>query len=130
MRLQPAVESAYGSGIRCNPQGVEPDAAGLSCGCNHDLDSKRNGEAIMQIFVDADALMRDFRNYGSRKKATIEDILRSDYGRDSKLPGKAVLEKAVRLIDDTCNISDPMTFYRRVDELFDILMKHQLNLAI
>ena len=23
------------------------------------------------------------------------------------------------MIDDTCNISDPMTFYRRVDELFD-----------
>ena len=68
---------------------------------------------------DADALMRDFRNYGSSKKAVIEDILRSDYGRDSRLPGKAVLEKAVRLIDDTCNISDPMTFYRRVDELFD-----------
>ena len=68
---------------------------------------------------DADALMRDFRNYGSSKKVTIEDILKSDYGRDSKLPGKAVLEKAVRLIDDTCNISDPMTFYRRVDELFD-----------
>jgi len=68
---------------------------------------------------DADALMRDFRNYGSSKKAVIEDILRSDYSRDSRLPGKAVLEKAVRLIDDTCNISDPMTFYRRVDELFD-----------
>ena len=68
---------------------------------------------------DADALMRDFRNYGSSKKAVIEDILRSDYGRDSRLPGKSVLEKAVRLIDDTCNISDPMTFYRRVDELFD-----------
>ncbi len=68
---------------------------------------------------DADALMRDFRNYGSSKKAVIEDILRSDYGRDSRLPGKAVLEKAARLIDDTCNISDPMTFYKRVDELFD-----------
>lgn len=68
---------------------------------------------------DADVLMRDFRNYGSSKKAAIEDILRSDYGRDSKLPGKSVLEKAVRLIDDTCNISDPMTFYRRADELFD-----------
>ena len=68
---------------------------------------------------DADALMRDYRNYGSSKKAVIEDILRSDYSRDSRLPGKAVLEKAVRLIDDTCNISDPMTFYRRVDELFD-----------
>lgn len=68
---------------------------------------------------DADALMRDFRNYGSSKRATIEDILRSDYGKDSRLPGKSVLEKSVRLIDDTCNISDPMTFYRRVDELFD-----------
>lgn len=28
---------------------------GLSCGRNYGMDSKRNGEAIMQIFVDADA---------------------------------------------------------------------------
>jgi len=68
---------------------------------------------------DADALMRDFRSYGSSKKAAFEDVLRVDYGRDSKLPGKAILEKAVRLIDDTCSINDSMTFYRRVDELFD-----------
>lgn len=68
---------------------------------------------------DTDALMRDFRSYGISKKKDFEDVLRTDYGRDSKLPGKAILEKAVRLIDDTCNINDPMTFYKRVDELFD-----------
>ncbi len=68
---------------------------------------------------DADALMRDFRSYGISKKNDFEAVLRNDYVRDSKLPGKAILEKAVRLIDDTCNINDPMTFYRKVDELFD-----------
>ena len=68
---------------------------------------------------DADALMRDFRNHGTTKKNALGEILKDDYGKDSKLPGKAVLEKAIRLIDDTCSISDPMTFYRRVDELFD-----------
>ncbi len=68
---------------------------------------------------DTDALMRDFRSYGISKKKDFEDVLRTEYGRDSMLPGKAILEKAVRLIDDTCNINDPMTFYKRVDELFD-----------
>ena len=32
-----------------------PSAAGISCRCNYDMDSKRNGEALVQIFVDADA---------------------------------------------------------------------------
>ena len=36
-------------------QGIESGAAGLSCRCNYDMDSKRNGEALVQIFVDADA---------------------------------------------------------------------------
>ena len=30
-------------------------AAGLSCRCNYDMDSKRNGERLVHIFVDADA---------------------------------------------------------------------------
>ena len=68
---------------------------------------------------DPDILMRDYRSYAENKKAAIEDVLREDYGRDSKLPGKALLEKAVRLIDETVNIGDPMTFYKRVYELFD-----------
>lgn len=71
------------------------------------------------VTEDTDVLMRDFRGFGSYKKAEIEEVLRRDYGRESKLPGKAVLEKAVRLIDDTCGINDPMSFYRRVDELYD-----------
>lgn len=36
-------------------QGTESGAAGLSCRYNYDMDSKRNGEELVQIFVDADA---------------------------------------------------------------------------
>ena len=68
---------------------------------------------------DADALMRDFRSHGQVKKTAIQEVMRDDYGRDSQLPGKNVLEKALRLIDDTCAINDPMTFYKTVYELFD-----------
>lgn len=68
---------------------------------------------------DTDALMRDFRTYGQTKKANFEAVLRDEYGRDSQLPGRELLEKAIRLIDDTCEITDPMTFYKTVDDLFD-----------
>ena len=68
---------------------------------------------------DTDSLMRDFLSYGSAKKAKIEDLLRTDYGKTSPLPGRALLEKAVRLIDTVMVIDDPMTFYKRVHELYD-----------
>ena len=68
---------------------------------------------------DTDSLMRDFRSYCSTKKAYIEDVLKEDYGKDSPLPGKALLEKAVRLMDTVMVIGDPMTFYKRVHELYD-----------
>ena len=68
---------------------------------------------------DTDSLMRDFRSYCSTKKAYIEDVLKQDYGKDSPLPGKALLEKTVRLMDTVMVIGDPMTFYKRVHELYD-----------
>ena len=68
---------------------------------------------------DTDSLMRDFRSYCSTKKAYIEDVLKEDYGKGSPLPGKALLEKAVRLMDTVMVIGDPMTFYKRVHELYD-----------
>ena len=68
---------------------------------------------------DTDALMRDFQQFGTYKRTGISDMLRAEYGTDSELPGKGTLEKAIRLIDDTCGISDPMTFYKRVDDLYD-----------
>lgn len=68
---------------------------------------------------DTDVLMRDFQHYGNIKRNHISDILRTEYGMDSELPGRKTLEKAIRLIDDTCGIHDPMTFYRRVDDLCD-----------
>ena len=40
-----AVGSASESGINAARQGIESGAAGLSCRCNYDMDSKRNGEA-------------------------------------------------------------------------------------
>jgi hypothetical protein len=68
---------------------------------------------------DADSLMRDFRHHGDVKKLVIEECLRNDYRDNPKLPGKAILEKAARLINETSNLNDPMTFYRRVNELYD-----------
>ena len=35
---------------------TKPSTAGISCRCNYDMDSKRNGEKLVQIFVDADAV--------------------------------------------------------------------------
>ena len=75
------------------------------------------GKTVMT--EDTDALMRDFQQYGNYKRNNISDALRQEYGAGSELPGKKILEKAVRLIDDTCSISDPMTFYKRVDDLYD-----------
>ncbi len=74
------------------------------------------GKTVMT--EDTDALMRDFQHYGTSKRNNISDVLRTEYGTDSELPGKKILEKAVRLIDDTGMITDPMTFYKRIDELY------------
>lgn len=68
---------------------------------------------------DTDSLMRDFKSYCETKSINIDETLREDYGKNSPLPGKVVLEKAKRLLDEVKGINDPMTFYRRVDELFD-----------
>ncbi len=68
---------------------------------------------------DTDSLMRDFRSYSTNKKDKLEDVLKEDYGKDSPLPGKALLEKAIRLMDTVLAINDPMTFYKRVHELYD-----------
>jgi hypothetical protein len=71
------------------------------------------------VTEDTDALMRDFVHYGNAKRNAISDVLRKEYGEKSELPGIKTLEKALRLIDETCEISDPMTFYKRVDDLYD-----------
>lgn len=68
---------------------------------------------------DTDSLMRDFKSYCSTKKTKLEDVLKDDYGSSSPLPGKSLLEKAVRLMDTVMVINDPMTFYKRVHELYD-----------
>lgn len=68
---------------------------------------------------DTDSLMRDFRSYSTNKKDKLEEVLKDDYGKSSPLPGKALLEKAVRLMDTVLAINDPMTFYKRVHDLYD-----------
>ena len=78
---------------------------------------------------DQDTLMRDYRNYAQNKKASIEDVIREDYGVNSKLPGKKVLDKALRLIDETLKISDPISFYKRVDELCDDFIEVGLDIG-
>lgn len=78
---------------------------------------------------DQDALMRDYRSYAETKKAAIENVIRDDYGVNSKLPGRKVLDKALRLVDDTLKISDPISFYKRVDELADDFIETGLDIG-
>lgn len=78
---------------------------------------------------DQDTLMRDYRNYAQTKKSAIEEVLREDYGVNSKLPGKKTLDKALRLIDETLKISDPISFYKRVDELCDDFIEVGLDIG-
>ena len=78
---------------------------------------------------DQDSLMRDYRNYAVTKKTAIENVLRDDYGVNSRLPGKKVLEKALRLIDETLKISDPMSFYKRASELCDDFIEVGLDIG-
>lgn len=68
---------------------------------------------------EADSLMRDFRNYSTIKRRDILEKLGADYKSEKRLPGKSTLEKAVRLMDDVSGIQDPMTFFKRVDDLYD-----------
>ncbi len=68
---------------------------------------------------DHDALMRDFRTYAEVKKTNLTDEIKDNYGINSKMPGKGVVEKAIRLIDETLKLTDPISFYKRVFELSD-----------
>lgn len=85
------------------------------------------GKSVMTD--DADTLMRDYKHHAEVKRRDIEECLKEDYRINPSLPGKAVLEKAIRLIDDTESITDPMTFYRRVDDLYDDFDEVALELA-
>lgn len=78
---------------------------------------------------DQDILMRDYRSYAEIKKAEIEEALRVDYGMDSALPGRKVLEKSLRLIDDTFKITDPISFYKRVNERCDDFIEVGLDIG-
>ena len=68
---------------------------------------------------DPDALMRDFRSYAEVKRTNLTDELKDNYGIDSKMPGKSVIEKAIRLIDETMKLTDPISFYKCVFDLSD-----------
>ncbi len=78
---------------------------------------------------DQDTLMRDYRTHAQAKRAAIETVLRNDHGVDPRLPGKKILEKALRLIDDTLKINDPISFYKKVDELCDDLIETGLDIG-
>ena len=71
------------------------------------------------ITDDTDVMMRDFKNHCNLKKSAIESVLQEDYRDNSPLPGKDVLEKAVRMMDKVIQIQDPMTFYHTVHDLYD-----------
>lgn len=75
------------------------------------------GRAVMSD--DTDTIMRNFQTCCTVKKETLDGLLREDYRGNIPLPGKQLLEKAVRLMESVMDIRDPMTFYRQVDDLYD-----------
>lgn len=83
------------------------------------------GSAVTE---DPDILMRDYRSYAQARKTAVEELLRQDYGRDSRLPGRGTLETAGKLMDETLSIQDPMTFYRKVYELYEEFDEAALDL--
>ena len=78
---------------------------------------------------DQDTLMGDYRSYAQTKKEAIREVLREDYGANSRLPGKKILEKALQLMDDTIKINDPLSFYKKVDELCDDFIEVGLDMG-
>ena len=78
---------------------------------------------------DQDTLMRDYRSYAQTKRLAIENVLRDNYGMDSRLPGRKILEKSLRLIDDSVKINDPISFYKRVNELCDDFIETGLDMG-
>lgn len=81
------------------------------------------------VSEDQDLLMRDYRSYAQTKKEAIQNVLRDDYGVNSKLPGIKILEKALQLIEDTIKISDPLSFYEKVDALYDDFIEVELDMG-
>ena len=78
---------------------------------------------------DQDTLMRDYRSYAQTKRLAIENVLRDNYGMNSRLPGRKILEKSLRLIDDSVKINDPISFYKRVNELCDDFIETGLDMG-
>ncbi|SNU04610.1 hypothetical protein SAMN06297422_101152 [Lachnospiraceae bacterium] len=85
------------------------------------------GKSIMND--DSDALMRDYKSYCVSKKDELQNILKDNYWEGSPLPGESIVKKAIRLIEDTEKIGDPMTFYKQVDDLYDDFDEVSLQLG-
>ena len=84
---------------------------------------------ITETSDDQDIIMRDYRIYAQKKSGELEERLRNDYGVNSRLPGKSTLEKALRLINETLKITDPLSFYNRINELCDDFLETGLDLS-
>lgn len=77
---------------------------------------------------DQDMLIRDYKNYAGAKRERIVQLLREDYSSYSALPGRKILDRAVEMIDETVREKEPISFYKKVNELCEDFIELGLDM--
>lgn len=70
---------------------------------------------------DDDVIMKSFKNYAENKKRSFEDVM-VEYRVNPKLPSKALMEQAMKHLVDIMDITEPVEFYKLVDQKRDDLL--------
>ncbi len=70
---------------------------------------------------DDDIIMKQFKNYASKKLLEFNEIM-VEYRINDKYPGKSVMEKAKQRLDEINSITDPAQFFRTVNDIRDELL--------
>ena len=70
---------------------------------------------------DDDVIMKSFKNYAENKKRSFEDVM-VEYRVNSKLPSKALMEQAMKHLVEILDVTEPIEFYKLVDQKRDDLL--------
>ena len=74
--------------------------------------------ALTMVSEEDDALMASFKQRGQNKLAEIEKVM-YEYKMEARYPGKELLLQVKSLLDQAVQLTDPMEFFRFVDEKKD-----------
>lgn len=77
---------------------------------------------------DDDVIMKNFKNYATRKIEDFADIL-VEYRVNDKLPSKSLMEKAKKNLEEVVAIKNPAEFFKTVDRMRDDLLDDAEDVA-